>query len=105
MTAEQREKALSERNRLMVERYDSKAQELLPLAVGTNVVLQKCPDRNWNRTGQIVELMSNRQYCIEMFHFGQVTLRNSRFIPHYTPIIYTTNWIVSTICVDTIRNI
>ena len=38
MTAEQREKALSKRNHPLVERYDSKAQELLPLAVGTNVV-------------------------------------------------------------------
>ena len=70
LTAEQREKALSKCNHLMVERYNSKAQDIFLLAVSTNVVLQ-CLDQNWNYTGQIVEVMPNQQHCIRMFHHGQ----------------------------------
>ena len=70
LTAEQREKALSKCNHLLVQRYNSKAQELFLLAVSNNVVLQ-CPDQNWNHTGKIVEVMPNQQHCIRMFHHGQ----------------------------------
>ena len=75
ITAEQREKALSNRNHLLVEKYNCKARELLPFGVGTNVVVQG-PDKKWNCTGKIVETLPNRQYRIRMFHSGRVTLRN-----------------------------
>ena len=85
ITAEQREKALSNRNHLLVEKYNCKARELLPFGVGTNVVVQG-PDKKWNRTGKIVETLPNRQYRIRMFHSGRVTLRNRQSIGQYKPV-------------------
>ena len=82
---EQREKGLSKCNHLLVERCESKVQELLPLAVHTNVVLQHL-DQKWNCTAHIVEVMPNQQYHIRIFHSEQVTLCNHQFICYYIPI-------------------
>ena len=85
LTAEEREKRLSKRNHILVQRHDAKAHELTPITVGTNVVVQG-KDKKWDRTGRIVEVLPNRQYHIRMFHSGRVTLHNRRFLREYTAI-------------------
>ncbi len=55
LTAEDREKALSRRNHLLIQHHDSKARALCPLPLGTNVVLQG-DNRKWERTGKILEV-------------------------------------------------
>ena len=85
LTAEEREKCLSKRNHILVQKHDAKAHELTPITLGTNVVVQG-KDKKWDRTGRIVEVLPNRQYRIRMFHSGRVTLCNCRFIREYTAI-------------------
>ena len=85
LTAEEREKHLSKRNHILVQKHDAKAHELTPLTLGTNVVVQR-KDKKWDRTGRIVEVLPNRQYHIHMFHSGRVTLRNHRYLRGYTAI-------------------
>ena len=85
LTAEEREKRLSKRNHILVQKHDAKTHELTPITLGTNVVVQG-KDKKWDRTGCIVEVLPNRQYCIRMFHSGRVTLHNRRFLREYTAI-------------------
>ena len=84
LTAEEREKRLSKRNHILVQKHDAKAHEL-PLTLGTNVVVQG-KGKKWDRTGHIVEVLPNRQYCICIFDSGRVTLCNWRFIREYIAI-------------------
>ena len=83
LTAEEREKRLSKRNLILIQKHDAKAHELTPLTLGTNVVVQG-KDKKWDRTARIVEVLPNRQYHIRMFHSGRVTLRNRRYLREYT---------------------
>ena len=85
LTAEEREKRLSKRNHILIQKHDAKANELTPITLGTNVVVQG-KDKKWDRTGRIVEVLPNRQYHIHMFHSGRVTLRNCLFLREYTAI-------------------
>ena len=83
--------------------------------LGTNVVVQG-KDKIWDRTGCIAEVLSNRQYCIPMFHSGRewlstntvswwntkhlhqslsanpfcITLRTNTFSMCHTPMFNTT---------------
>ena len=89
ITAQQLEKALSKHTHLMIEKNESTSQELQPFSLnhnGTNVVIQDA-DKRWNRIGRVVEVLTNLQYRIRMFHSGRVTLRNRQFLRRYTPII------------------
>ena len=65
ITAHQREKAVSNRNHIMTERYNAAARELPPLAVGTPVIIQSknATKRVWEKAGHIVETLNHRQYC------------------------------------------
>ena len=82
LTAEEREKHLSKRNHILVQKHDAKVHELTPLTLGTNVVVQG-KDKKWDRTGRIVEVLPNRQYRIRMFHSGRVTLCNRCYLREY----------------------
>ena len=86
ITAQQLEKALSKRTHLMIEKNDSTAQELQQFSLGTNVVIQDA-DNRWNRIGRVVEVLTNSQYRIRMFHSERVTLGIGQFLRRYTPII------------------
>ena len=53
---------------------------------GTHVVLQNRRskwDHKWEKTGQIVEVLPNRQYRVGMFGSGRITLQNRRFLRHF----------------------
>ena len=56
---------------------------LEPLEEGDTVLVQNqwgpAPKR-WERTGEVVEKLGNRQYSIRMHGSGRVTLRNRRFL-------------------------
>ena len=59
LTAEERERALSKRNHLLVENHNATARTLRPLVLGTNVVAQG-ENKKWERTGRIVEVLPHR---------------------------------------------
>ena len=86
LTAEEREKALSKRNHLLIKNQNVKAREFQPLLLGTNVVVQG-ENKKWERTGRVVEVLPYRQYRVKMFHSGRVTLRNRRFLREYLTIV------------------
>ena len=85
ISAQQREAALAKRNQVITERYNSTAHKLPPLDAGTRVVLQNRRnkwDHKWEKTGQIVEVLPNRQYRVRMDGSGRITLQNRRFLRH-----------------------
>ena len=85
LTAEEREKTLSNRNHLIVKNQNAKARELTPLPLGANVVVQG-DGKKWECMGNIVEVLPHRQYRIRMFHSGRVVLRNRRFLREYSTV-------------------
>ena len=62
---------------------------LEPLEEGDTVLVQNqygpSPKR-WERTGEVVEKLGNRQYTIRMHGSGRVTLRNRRFLKKIQPL-------------------
>ena len=81
INAEERELAYASRNERITEKYNAHARELPALTVGTDVLVQNQKKGNrWDKQGQIVEVLPNRQYHIRMFPSGRVTLQNRRFI-------------------------
>ena len=83
LTAEEREKCLSKWNHILVQKLDAKAHVLIPLTLGTNVVVQG-KGKKWDRIGHIIKVLPNRQY--HMFHSGRVTICNGCFLRKYTAI-------------------
>ena len=84
ISADEREEAMSNAKQLMIDG----GKELLPLELGSNVVVQE-GDGKWTRTGTVVEVLPNRQYRVRMLASGRVTLRNRRFLKLYkaaTPV-------------------
>ena len=78
VSAQEREKAYSDRNKLVESRYNQRAHSLQPLSVKSLVRIQE--KGRWNRTGRIVEVLPFRQYRIRMDGSGRVTIRNRRFL-------------------------
>ena len=68
LTAEERNLHLSKWNHILLQKHDAKAHELIPLTLGTNVMVQGKEGKKWDRMGHIVEVFPNRQYSIRMFH-------------------------------------
>ena len=93
--AKQREALFAKRNEKIAERYNKTAHELQPLPVGSKVLVQN--KRNyrrgkWDRSGKIMEVLSNRQYHVKLDGSGRVTLQNRRFIREVSiPQLSTTN--------------
>ena len=85
LTAEEREKALSKQNHILVKNHDATARKLWPLVRGTDVVMQG-ETKRWEHNGRIVEVLPYRQYRIRMFHSARVILRNRQFLCEYTTI-------------------
>ena len=83
IAADERELALSRRDHNIQESYNMTSHNLAPLTIGTAVPVQNqrgnYPKR-WERTGQIVDILPNRQYNIRMDGSGRITLRNRRFL-------------------------
>ena len=79
IAAEQRAESHQKRNQVIVDKHNLKARELLPLPVGSEVIIQG-KDKKWNRQGRIVETLPFRQYRIHLAGSGRVTLQNRRFL-------------------------
>ena len=77
--AEDRELKYHQRNHILAEEYNRHTRSLKPLSEGTHVLIQG-KDKRWNRQGEVVECLNNRQYRIRLLGSGRVTLRNRRFI-------------------------
>ena len=77
--AEDRELKYHQRNHILAEEYNRHTRSLKPLSGGTHVLIQG-KDKRWNRQGEVVECLNNRQYRIRLLGSGRVTLRNRRFI-------------------------
>ena len=92
ISAEERENALAQRNKYIEDRYNAHAHDLEPLQVQTNVRIQE--NKRWLKTGQIIEVLPNRQYLIKMDGSGRITRRNRRFIKQ-TDKSETSNIIIS----------
>ena len=86
LTAEEREKALSKRNHILMKNQNVKTRELQPLPLGTNVLVQG-ENKKWECTERVVEVLLYRQHRVKMFHSGQVTHRNRRFLRGYMTIV------------------
>ena len=82
--AESREKALS--RRLVTPSHRS---ELAQLEVGEVVQVQnQCGNapKKWNNTGQVVEVLPNRQYRVMMDGSRHLSLRNRKFLKPISPL-------------------
>ena len=69
ISAKQREEHLSQRDTTLRHQYDKHSQLLTPLPVGIPIVIQNRShkfNRQWLKTGFIVEVLPNRQYKIRM---------------------------------------
>ena len=63
----------------MIERYNRTTRTLLPLSVGTTVLVQDSISKRWNKLGSIVDF-EGRKYMIRMDGSGRVVSRNRKFI-------------------------
>ena len=79
ISAEKRELQFAERNKAIATRYNEHTRSLNELSTGTYVLIQG-KNRKWNKQGEIVECLDNRQYRIKVKGSGRITLRNRRFI-------------------------
>ena len=80
IAAENREKALHQRNSSLQQRYNTFTRELHPLSVGDNVLVQDHDGRKrWRKLGVIVE-KRDRSYTIRMDGSGRVVRRNRKFL-------------------------
>ena len=60
ISADEREKAFSLRNKQVKEKYDQGSRSLNPITVGTHVRVQN--GKRWDKTGCVVESLPNGQY-------------------------------------------
>ena len=89
-TLSAREEALRNRHHKISERLSEHTRHLPPLKVGDHVRLQNQTGPHptkWDRTGLIIEVRQFDQYVVRVDGSGRVTLRNRRFLRHYTPVI------------------
>ena len=83
LSAEERERAYSKRNKALESTYNVHAHQLVPLSTQTAVMVQE--KGNWSKTGRIVEVLKNRQYRVRMDGSGRLSLRNRRFLRPILP--------------------
>ena len=79
IAAKEREASYHRKNTIIADERDRHSKVLKPLPLGTKVVIQG-KNAKWDKQGQIVETLENRQYKIRLFGSGRITLRNRRFI-------------------------
>ena len=90
--AEKREEAVAQRNAKLMTSYNTTASSLMPLEIGDPVSMQntsgkQTKQKRWDRTGQIVEVLPDRQYMIKVDGSGRVTKRNRKFLRKVHPAI------------------
>ena len=70
----------------MIEKYNATAKELLPLPIGTPVVIQnRKHNKKWIKSGKVVESLGHRQYHIKLDGSGRITLQNRRYLRRSIP--------------------
>ena len=92
--ANQREELLFHRNTKVQDAYNAHAHNLPPLTIGTLVRNQNQGpkgNKQWSRTGKIVEVLPHRQYQIRVDGSGRITKRNHRFLKPYIHNQHTAN--------------
>ena len=76
--AEKREEFAAQRNAKLKVRYNATAHNLSPLGIGDSVAVQN-KQKRWDRFGQVVQVLHDRQYLIKMDGSRRVTKRNHKF--------------------------
>ena len=77
------------------ERYDEHASPLAALSVGDSVSIQNREGNKplrWDRTGQVVERMENRQYMVKCDGSGRVLLRTRGHLRKIMPSVRDRRW-------------
>ena len=88
-TLASREEALRKRHMRTQERLSEHTRRLPPLRVGDYVRVQNQIGPyplKWDRTGIVVEVRQHDQYIVKINGSNRTTLRNRRFLRHFTPI-------------------
>ena len=88
--AEWRELALAKRGGKQHERLSEHTQDLKPLELGDNVMVQNLLGNNpkrWDKRGVVLEVLPNRQYKIKMDGSNRVSLRNRKHLRKFKPIV------------------
>ena len=88
--AEWRELALAPRTAKLNEKLKQGSKELPPLKIGDHVMMQNQlgnKPKRWDKRGVVVQAdPKTRQYKVMTFGSRRMTLRNRKFLRHYTPI-------------------
>jgi hypothetical protein len=77
------------------ERYDEHKNPLAPLSVGDSVSVQNREGNKplrWDRTGQVVERLENKQYMIKHDGSGRVLLRTRGHLKKIKPCTRSSGW-------------
>ena len=84
-----REAALRNRHARTQERLSQHTRHLPPLKIGDHVRIQNQVGPHplkWDRTGIVVEVRQYDQYMVKVDGSNHTTLRNRRFLRHFTPL-------------------
>ena len=84
--AEKREESAAQRNAKLTMRYNANASSLTPLDIGDSVAVQN-KQKRWDKLGQVVEVLPDRQYLIKVDGSGRVTKRNRKFLRKIHPCL------------------
>ena len=77
------------------EKYDEHASPLAALSVGDSVSIQNREGNKplrWDRTGQVVERMENRQFMVKCDGSGRVLLRTRSHLRKIQPSVRDRRW-------------
>ena len=88
-TLASREEALRKRHMRTQERLSEHTRRLPPLRVGDHVRVQNQIGPyplKWDKTGIVVEVRQHDQYIVKINGSNRTTLRNRRFLRHFTPM-------------------
>ena len=87
-----RETAMADRFAKSVEYTADHRRDLPPLSIRDHVLIQNQygphPNR-WEKTGEVVETLPNRQYTVKTHGSNRITMRNRKFLRKYSPTTTT----------------
>ena len=77
-----REQAYAQRNERLAKSYNMSARHLPEIPIGSHVAIHGPNNKfkRWVKTGVVVDILPNRQYCVKVNGSGRVTVRNRRFL-------------------------
>ena len=82
ISSKEREDAFLQRNSKIAESYNKSAHCLPVIPLGSHVAIHGPNNkfRRWVKTGVVVDILPNRQYCVKVQGSGRITTRNRRFL-------------------------